>query len=246
MAEEAKGYFLIERKTVRTLSPVALQVFIILCERARYNGNVSNKLGIELPVGGVVFGIRELATLCDRDPRRIRTALKELTQNRHTIDTRATHRGHTTVIGKLDLIGKQETRDRHTVDTKPHPNKPEPEPEPEKLCIASVEKRTPKENGAEELAKQVLLEFNKITGREFRASKASLAPIRARLTEPDAPSFEQIQDMVSIKFKQWGEDPEMKKFLRPETIFGASKFDAYIVEGKEARKLIESASEFFT
>lgn len=109
-----------------------------------------------------------------------------------------------------------------------------------------LEKKASEKDPTEELAKKVLSEFNKITGREFRCSEASLRPIRGRLTEPDAPSFEQIQDMIAIKFKQWGDDPEMKKFLRPETIFGASKFDAYIVEGKEARKLIESCSDFLT
>jgi len=75
------------------------------------------------------------------------------------------------------------------------------------------------------LAIEVLAEFNRITGREFKNSKNSLQPIQARLREGF--TKEQAVLVIESKFKEWGTDLKMQQYVRPETIFNG-KFDSYL------------------
>jgi len=75
------------------------------------------------------------------------------------------------------------------------------------------------------LAIEVLAEFNRITGREFKNSKNSLHPIQARLREGF--TKEQAVLVIESKFKEWGTDVKMQQYVRPETIFNG-KFDSYL------------------
>ena len=36
--------------------------------------------------------------------------------------------------------------------------------------------------------------------------------------------------MVAYKVAEWKNDPKMKKYLRPETLFNATKFESYIAD----------------
>lgn len=77
-------------------------------------------------------------------------------------------------------------------------------------------------------AKEVLQFLNEKTGKKFREVDASLSFIEARLK-----SGVEVQDcrtLIARKVRDWLSDPKMMKYLRPETLFNATKFETYLAE----------------
>jgi uncharacterized phage protein (TIGR02220 family) len=73
-----------------------------------------------------------------------------------------------------------------------------------------------------------LLEFlNSKTNRSYRPVTANLSLIQARLKEY---SFEDLKAMVAKKSREWGRDETMNEYLRPATLFNATKCAQYIGE----------------
>lgn len=70
--------------------------------------------------------------------------------------------------------------------------------------------------------------LNKKTGKAFKHSKNSLKPIQARLNE--GATVEELKMVIDIKAEQWLRDPKMSAYLRPQTLFQASKFESYLNE----------------
>ena len=70
--------------------------------------------------------------------------------------------------------------------------------------------------------------LNQRTGRSFRAAtKATARHIGARIAE--GYRLEDFQHVIDRKASQWENDPNMSRYLRPETLFGP-KFEAYLNE----------------
>ena len=71
--------------------------------------------------------------------------------------------------------------------------------------------------------------FNSICGTKFRASTASTKKhIVARLKEGF--TVDDFKRVIDNKAADWKDDPKMQKYLRPETLFSPSKFEAYLNE----------------
>jgi len=75
-------------------------------------------------------------------------------------------------------------------------------------------------------AKEVLAHLNAIAGRSYRAVDSTLSPIRARLQS--GATVDQCKAVIAAKAGEWKADPKMQKYLRPETLFGATKFEQYL------------------
>ena len=112
---------------------------------------------------------------------------------------------------------------------------PVPVPVPvENLTTLSGKNPTPhSQNGMpgrelRENAKAILSFLNEKTGRAYRPVETNLRLIEARLK-----SGASVQDCKSVcarKCRQWLTDPKMAEFLRPATLFAASKFEQYLGE----------------
>lgn len=76
-------------------------------------------------------------------------------------------------------------------------------------------------------AKLVLDALNQKTGKAFKYTDSNLRLIEARLKEY---SVEDCLKVIGIKCSQWKNDPQMNKYLRPETLFNATKFGGYLNE----------------
>lgn len=75
-----------------------------------------------------------------------------------------------------------------------------------------------------------IIDYLNITCKtSFKYSKNSIKHINARLKDGFSP--DEIKDVIDFKFKQWGNDPKMSEYLRPETLFG-SKFESYLNASK--------------
>lgn len=77
-------------------------------------------------------------------------------------------------------------------------------------------------------ARTILTFLNEKAGRSFRPVDATLRPIEARLRA--GATVEDCRGVVARKVRDWRGDPKMVKFLRPETLFNATKFESYLGE----------------
>lgn len=68
--------------------------------------------------------------------------------------------------------------------------------------------------------------LNEKSGRHYRETDANLSLIDARLSEPGV-ELGEVKKMVERQCLRWGADPKMSEYLRPETLFGKTKFDSY-------------------
>jgi uncharacterized phage protein (TIGR02220 family) len=103
-------------------------------------------------------------------------------------------------------------------------------PPRDRLKTAEV-KRSEEKRREEELrsraspdsARQVLEFLNEKTGRHYEPVEANLRLIRARLREASA---DDLRSVVALKARQW-KGTEMDGYLRPATLFNATKFAQY-------------------
>jgi uncharacterized phage protein (TIGR02220 family) len=65
-------------------------------------------------------------------------------------------------------------------------------------------------------------------GKRFPPTESNVGIIVARRREGF--TVEQLRAVIAIKVRAWGNDPEMREFLRPATLFGRSKFSQYVGE----------------
>jgi uncharacterized phage protein (TIGR02220 family) len=94
----------------------------------------------------------------------------------------------------------------------------------------------PKGNGHAHIAEAetVLVYLNRVTSHtyRFRSPAGKLTPnadvIIARLKE--GYTGEQLREVVQAKAEQWRGDEKMAQYLRPETLFGKTKFATYFGE----------------
>lgn len=80
--------------------------------------------------------------------------------------------------------------------------------------------------GKPDVASKVIQHLNEKTGSKFRATKTNAKFIDARIAEGATPA-----DLIAVidrKCLEWLDNPEMRQYLRPSTLFNAEKFNTYI------------------
>lgn len=77
-------------------------------------------------------------------------------------------------------------------------------------------------------AREVLDYLNANTGRSYRPVEANLRLIVARLAS--GATAKEMKEVVFAKCHEWLDDPAMARFLRPATLFNATKFEQYLGE----------------
>jgi len=77
-------------------------------------------------------------------------------------------------------------------------------------------------------AKDVLQYLNRNAGKNYRPVDTNLKLIVARLKSGATPL--QLREVVFTKCSQWGSDEKMAEYLRPATLFNATKFEQYLGE----------------
>ena len=77
-----------------------------------------------------------------------------------------------------------------------------------------------------DIAEKVIQYLNDKTGRSFRAVPSQTKFIEARIAEGATP-----QDLIAVinrKCMEWLDDPKFSQYLRPSTLFNATKFNDYV------------------
>lgn len=73
---------------------------------------------------------------------------------------------------------------------------------------------------------EVVEYMNQVLGTKYKPkTKATAEHIRARLREGF--TVEDCKRVIDVKFRQWGRDPKMSEYLRPQTLF-SGKFESYL------------------
>lgn len=89
-----------------------------------------------------------------------------------------------------------------------------------------------------EKVEEILNYLNEKTGKKFTSrSKSSVKMIKDRLREGYV--VDEFKAVIDNKVAAWGNNPDMKIYLRPETLFRPSHFDSYlndIEDEKQKRK----------
>jgi uncharacterized phage protein (TIGR02220 family) len=75
---------------------------------------------------------------------------------------------------------------------------------------------------------EILDHLNRQAGRSYKPVKANLSLIAARLQEGETPDH--CKAVIDAKVSEWSGDAKMRKYLRPATLFNATKFAQYIGE----------------
>ncbi|HSW68857.1 MAG TPA: conserved phage C-terminal domain-containing protein [Gammaproteobacteria bacterium] len=77
-------------------------------------------------------------------------------------------------------------------------------------------------------AVEVLQFLNEKTGRAYRPVEANLKLIIARLKSGATPT--ECYQVIAKKSREWGGHKDMDQYLRPATLFNATKFEQYVGE----------------
>ena len=89
--------------------------------------------------------------------------------------------------------------------------------------------------------KQIIDYLNKKTQSNFKAkTEATKKSIIARLKE--GYTVEDFFRVIDAKVKDWSDDPDMREYLRPQTLFRPSNFEAYLNEAN--RPQVKSKNAF--
>ena len=101
-------------------------------------------------------------------------------------------------------------------------------------------------------AKNAIEIFNEVTGQGFLLLSSDLVFALGKIYDSQR-TLEDVRIVVKTKFREWGDDSKMAKFVRPSTLFG-QKFEEYLTQSKLAKpksnpKLVQygkasSASEY--
>jgi uncharacterized phage protein (TIGR02220 family) len=77
-------------------------------------------------------------------------------------------------------------------------------------------------------AVEVLDFLNEKTGKQFRAVDTNLKIIISRLKT--GATVSQCRQIIAMKYREWSKNPDMLKYVRPETLFCTKKFESYLAE----------------
>lgn len=85
--------------------------------------------------------------------------------------------------------------------------------------------------------RKIIETLNAICGTSYKATtQPTIRSISARLSE--GYTLDDFRHVICFKSEQWSNDPNMRQYLRPDTLFG-TKFESYL----QAAKKVKSAPE---
>ena len=86
-----------------------------------------------------------------------------------------------------------------------------------------------------EECKEVVNHLNTITSSQYRAStKETVKLISGRLSE--GYTVEDCKAVIRHRWERWKDDPKMREFLRPNTLFRPANFEGYLQEARRCEK----------
>src|SRR5574343_925960 len=91
-------------------------------------------------------------------------------------------------------------------------------------------KVAPHAPASDDFVAQVISDLNRRTGSRFETGKATTALINAR--RRDGATLEDFFAVHDAKVREWGKKDDMRVYLRPSTLYAASKWENYLGQAK--------------
>lgn len=203
-------------------------LFIHILLRASATGRKYR--GQDIPVGSFTTSVGLLASETGLSNKQVRTALKNLETTKEI--TRQTTNKFTQIFvikwgdyqSFIDVEGKQNGNQKaNEGQTKGKQRATIKESKESKECIESNNNKP----GGLIPYDEIIEYLNSVTGRKYKASQKAKQCIKARLEEKY--TFEDFKQVINNMSAKWLNNPEMNRFLRPETLF-SSKMNGYLNE----------------
>ncbi|MGL5293283.1 MAG: conserved phage C-terminal domain-containing protein, partial [Aeromonas sp.] len=184
------------------------------------------------------YSVPRMADRCGMSERALQGHIKELVSLGLLLvrDRPGTSRVYHLQYQEAQLIAPQNLRPTPAESAPPPPQNLRPTPaesaedpnnEPNKV---DPEKEKQLLSGKPDCV-DVINHLNDITGARYLPSaKASVKHISGRLS--DGHSIEDLKAVIDFKAEQWGADPKMAEYLRPQTLFCPEKFPGYLTRAK--------------
>lgn len=205
-----------------------LKLFLQILLRANYKESTWRKKTI-FP-GQILTGRKQLAAWSGLSEQQVRTCLSDLfatgeitikTTNNFSIITVCnweTYQGDDAVTTNTSTnqITNDQPTDNQQITTSKKANKGKKGKKNTPLKVLSDK---------ESMAVEILNHLNEVCSRNFRLSDENFKLVTS-LFKQDY-TVEHIQSVIDFKNSEWSENPDMKKYLQPSTLFG-KKFDQYL------------------
>jgi uncharacterized phage protein (TIGR02220 family) len=205
------------------------QAWIDLILMANYNENksfIDGKL-INVERGQLITSTRKLSEKWSWSRTKIIYFLTLLESDKKIIVKSDTKKTAITIIN----YGLYQDKETTEMTQKSHRNDTDVTQKNTNKNIKNVKKE--KNNIYTAQAKEILDYLNLKTGKNFKPVQSHLDEIGARLKEGN--SVDDCKRVIDIKTGQWL-NTEHDKYLRPQTLFRASKFDGYLNERECPKK----------
>lgn len=181
------------------------------------------------------YTVRGLASICKEGETALRSAISELMEagyvQRHRIEDDGRFR-YEYDIREVPLGAEPSTERVERFRSEDH-NAFDEDWEPEVSAPQETEPEPQEEIDVREVTEAAVEHLNERTGKSFKAkNKKTRSLVRARLH--DGYTKDDFIAVIDNKVRDWMRDKRMRKYLRPETLFG-TKFEAYLQEGGGGR-----------
>lgn len=208
--------------------------------------------GVDIPVGGLTTSRSALAEATGLSERQVRTALKHLIST-NEVTSRTTAKYTLLIVNNYALYqGSDQVSDQQVTSKRPSSDqqvttnknirKKEVKKKEEKL-MSSDEDESPSFSPEIE---EIIGYLNRRTGRKFSPKTAeSQKSISARLR--DGYTVDDFKKVIDTKTAEWGNDPKMRKYLDPSTLFRPGNFEKYLNQGTwqpEGQSLDEMQAQY--
>lgn len=198
-----------------------------------------NKEPVTIERGSFITSIRKLSTRWGWSKDKVLRFIRTLETDAMITKNSDNQRTLVTIVKYGDYQKQRDTdkdadkdtdapRNRHEADT--NKDTDAPQTRSKELKNDKNEKKEKKGSIAPRPEhKEIIDYFNEKAGTKYmHTSKSTQTAINARLN--DRFSVNDFKAVIDIKVKKWLNDPKMRDYLRPETLFAASHFESYLNE----------------
>ena len=85
--------------------------------------------------------------------------------------------------------------------------------------------------GFSSIIEKTIHRMNELAGTSYRSNtKVTATHINARISEGD--TLEDFETVLKSKWREWKDNPDMRMFYRPQTLFSAEHFEDYLQVAK--------------
>lgn len=196
-----------------------MRLFLHCCLRANFED--AQWRGIDIKRGDFITSTKTLSKELKLSENKIRLSIKKLISTGE-ITSKTTNKNTTITICNYDTYNSSKS-ENNKQDNKPHNKQTTNKPQTNNKQTTTDNKNNnnKQEEKYKEETKTVMNHLNQNSGKSFRSCKG----LSARFNE--GYTVEDVLKVIDIKIAEWGNNPDMSQYIRPETLF-SNKFESYL------------------